>query len=81
MGTGNLYVKVIENNMYKRGQTCFLLCVFVDSWGRISYARGLVEVCSNSELKKEVSMVIPLEGDNGHSTKIICVEYEWTPPH
>ena len=59
----------------------FTSSMCVDSWGRISYARALVEVCSNSELKKEVSMAIPLDDDSGYSTEIIRVEYEWTPPH
>ncbi|GJT41067.1 hypothetical protein Tco_0940932 [Tanacetum coccineum] len=45
----------------------------VESWGRISFSLALVEVCADSELKKEVGMAIPDEegdasmlGANGH---------------
>ena len=53
----------------------FTSSMCVDSWGRISYARTLVEVCSNLELKREVSMAIPLEDGSSYSTEIIRVEY------
>nr|GEU29439.1 hypothetical protein [Tanacetum cinerariifolium] len=55
----------------------------VDSWGRISFARALIEIQANSELKKEVKMAIPIDDDdgNGYISEVIRVEYEWTPPH
>ncbi|GJW79940.1 nucleotide-binding alpha-beta plait domain-containing protein [Tanacetum coccineum] len=40
--------------------TC-LMCV--ESLGRISFARALVKICSDSELKREVTMVVPNEDD------------------
>ena len=52
-----------------------------DSWGRISYARALVELSSDSVLKQEVTMAIPNKDDNGITTARIKVEYEWKPPH
>nr|GEW69654.1 hypothetical protein [Tanacetum cinerariifolium] len=37
----------------------------VESWGRISFAWALIEVSSDSDLKKEVTMAIPNEEGNG----------------
>nr|GEW00534.1 hypothetical protein [Tanacetum cinerariifolium] len=56
----------------------------VESWGRIGYARALIEVCASKELKEEVIMVVPIIDDNGDTTgytkERIRVEYEWKPP-
>nr|GEU72209.1 hypothetical protein [Tanacetum cinerariifolium] len=52
-----------------------------DAWGRISYARALVEINVDSDLKHEVSMAIPLKDGSGHTRELIKVEYEWKPPH
>ncbi|PWA55018.1 ATPase, F1/V1/A1 complex, alpha/beta subunit, Zinc knuckle CX2CX4HX4C [Artemisia annua] len=49
--------------------------------GHISFARALVELSSDSELKREVTMAIPKEDDSGFITACIKVEYEWKPPH
>ncbi|GJT92394.1 retrovirus-related pol polyprotein from transposon TNT 1-94 [Tanacetum coccineum] len=49
-----------------------------ESWGRISFARALIEIHANSELKKEVRMAIPIDDDDwtGYTSEVICVEYE-----
>ncbi|GJV92052.1 putative reverse transcriptase domain, reverse transcriptase zinc-binding domain protein [Tanacetum coccineum] len=52
-----------------------------DSWGRISYARALVEISAGTDLKTEVSMVVPNEDEEGYTSEVISVEYEWKPPH
>ncbi|GJZ58423.1 uncharacterized mitochondrial protein-like protein, partial [Tanacetum coccineum] len=51
--------------------------------GQISFARALIEIHANSELKKEVRMAIPIDDDDGtgYTSEVICVEYEWTSPH
>ena len=51
-----------------------------ESWGRISFARALVEVSTNFVLKNEVVMAISNEDGDGHIRKVIRVEYEWKPP-
>ncbi|GJR23305.1 putative reverse transcriptase domain, reverse transcriptase zinc-binding domain protein [Tanacetum coccineum] len=56
-----------------------LMCV--ESWGRISFTRALIEVSAKSSLKTEVVMAIPNDEDDGHTKEVIRVEYEWTPPH
>ncbi|GKE18857.1 RNA-directed DNA polymerase, eukaryota, reverse transcriptase zinc-binding domain protein [Tanacetum coccineum] len=59
----------------------FTSSMCVDSWGRISFARALIEVCADSVLKKEVIMAIENEEDDGYTREVIRVEYEWKPPH
>ncbi|GJZ64173.1 hypothetical protein Tco_0620594 [Tanacetum coccineum] len=61
----------------------FTSSMCVDSWGRISFARALIEIDANSELKKEVKMAIPVDEDDGsgYISEVIRVEYEWKPPH
>ncbi|GJV98058.1 retrovirus-related pol polyprotein from transposon TNT 1-94 [Tanacetum coccineum] len=54
----------------------------VDTWGRMGFARALIEVSANKELKQEVMMVVPnidKEGED-HTLVKIKVEYEWKPP-
>ncbi|GJR75180.1 reverse transcriptase domain-containing protein [Tanacetum coccineum] len=52
-----------------------------ESWGRISYARALIEVNSKSDLKTEVTMAIPNEKGDGYTKAVIRVEHKWKPPH
>ncbi|GKE66935.1 reverse transcriptase domain-containing protein, partial [Tanacetum coccineum] len=59
----------------------FTSSMCVDSWGRISFARALIEISSDSILKKEVIMAIPEEEGDDHIKEVIRVEYEWKPPH
>ncbi|GKC45571.1 retrovirus-related pol polyprotein from transposon TNT 1-94 [Tanacetum coccineum] len=47
----------------------------------INFARALIEICSHSTLKKEVTMAIPEDEGDGHNKEVIRVEYEWKPPH
>ncbi|GJX08835.1 reverse transcriptase domain-containing protein [Tanacetum coccineum] len=59
----------------------FTSSMCVDSWGRISFARALIEVCAYSSLKKEVVMAIENEEGDEYTREVIRVEYEWKPPH
>nr|GEU69533.1 hypothetical protein [Tanacetum cinerariifolium] len=53
----------------------------VESWGRISFARALIEIDAAVGLKKEVIMAIPDEEGDGYIKEVVRVEYEWKPPH
>ncbi|GJT93232.1 hypothetical protein Tco_1082077 [Tanacetum coccineum] len=53
----------------------------VESWSRINFARALIEVSSESELKSKVTMAIPNEEGDGYTKEVIRVEYKWKPPH
>ncbi|GJX60328.1 hypothetical protein Tco_0291718 [Tanacetum coccineum] len=61
----------------------FTSAMCVDAWGRIRYARALIEVSADKELKKEVTMAVPNIDDEvvSHTLEKIKVEYEWKPPH
>ncbi|GJV46602.1 hypothetical protein Tco_1431138 [Tanacetum coccineum] len=59
----------------------FTSSMCVESWGRIGFARAIIEVSLDSELKKEVIMAIPNEEGNWYIKEVIRVEYEWKPPH
>nr|GEW97652.1 hypothetical protein [Tanacetum cinerariifolium] len=59
----------------------FTSSMCVQSWGRISFARALIEIDAAVGLKKEVIMAIPDEEGDGYIKEVIRVEYEWKPPH
>ncbi|GJV04294.1 trichome birefringence-like protein 3 [Tanacetum coccineum] len=58
----------------------FTSAMYNEPWGRIWYARALIEVSAEKELKKEVIMVVPLVNGEGHIKETMFVDYEWTPP-
>ncbi|GJT03135.1 hypothetical protein Tco_0824304 [Tanacetum coccineum] len=51
-----------------------------DPWGRIGFARALIEVNATKDLKKEVIMAVPNEDGTEHTNVNIQAEYEWKPP-
>ncbi|GJR25718.1 cysteine-rich receptor-like protein kinase [Tanacetum coccineum] len=59
----------------------FTSSMCVESWSRISFARSLIEVSPEFELKSKVTMAIPNEEGDGYTKEVIIVEYEWKPPH
>ncbi|GJW82457.1 trichome birefringence-like protein 3, partial [Tanacetum coccineum] len=61
----------------------FTSAMCVDAWGRIRYARALIEVSADKELKKEVTMAVPNIDDEvvSHTLEKIKVEYKWKPPY
>lgn len=52
----------------------------VKAWGRPSFARAMIEVSSDSELKDKIVVVIPKLESIGYTKCDIKVEYEWKPP-
>nr|GEV26443.1 hypothetical protein [Tanacetum cinerariifolium] len=51
-----------------------------EPWGRIGYARALIEISANTDLKKVVSMAVPIIDGEGYTNESMVVEYEWKPP-
>ncbi|MDV3153233.1 MAG: hypothetical protein Q8755_02490, partial [Candidatus Phytoplasma australasiaticum] len=52
----------------------------MDSWGRSSFARAIIEIDATKEPKQNVSIAIPNVEEGGFLKSNIQVEYEWTPP-
>ncbi|GKF10851.1 zinc knuckle CX2CX4HX4C containing protein, partial [Tanacetum coccineum] len=52
----------------------------VNSWGRNSYARALIEVSAKTTLLDSIIVAIPFPNGKGHSMETIEIEYEWQPP-
>ncbi|GKA38532.1 zinc knuckle CX2CX4HX4C containing protein [Tanacetum coccineum] len=52
----------------------------IESWGRSSFARCLIEVNSAVDLMDVVTIGIPSLFGDGFTKETICVEYEWRPP-
>nr|GEZ06425.1 hypothetical protein [Tanacetum cinerariifolium] len=50
-----------------------------DSWGHISFARALIEVSAEKELKQEVVMASLIVDGTGFTKERIRMEYEWIP--
>ncbi|GKC22861.1 zinc finger, CCHC-type containing protein [Tanacetum coccineum] len=48
--------------------------------GRSSYARAMIELRADVELKDNILVVMPKIAGEGHHTCNIRVEYEWKPP-
>ncbi|PWA64391.1 zinc knuckle CX2CX4HX4C [Artemisia annua] len=51
-----------------------------ESWGRSSFARCLIEVNSNTDLKEVVTIGFPSLSGEDFTKETIRVEYEWRPP-
>ncbi|XP_022003117.1 uncharacterized protein LOC110900537 [Helianthus annuus] len=51
----------------------------VDNWGRSSYARAMIEVNADSELKDYITLAIPKMDEEGYIMERVKVEYEWKP--
>ncbi|GJT09945.1 RNA-directed DNA polymerase, eukaryota, reverse transcriptase zinc-binding domain protein [Tanacetum coccineum] len=52
----------------------------INSWGRNSYARALIEVLAKMALLNSIVVAIPFPNGKGHSMETIEIEYEWQPP-
>ncbi|GJS01635.1 hypothetical protein Tco_0318143 [Tanacetum coccineum] len=53
----------------------------IQSWGRSSYARALIEVRADVELKDNIVVAMPkLVRDGFYMCNNVRVEYEWKPP-
>ncbi|GJR93137.1 putative reverse transcriptase domain-containing protein [Tanacetum coccineum] len=54
--------------------------MFMQSWGRSSYARVMIELRADLELKDNIVVAMPKITMEGHYTCNVRVEYEWKPP-
>ncbi|GJZ88116.1 ATPase, F1/V1/A1 complex, alpha/beta subunit [Tanacetum coccineum] len=52
----------------------------IQSWGRSSYARVMVELKADVELKDNIIVAMPKITREGYYTCNVRVEYEWKPP-
>jgi hypothetical protein len=52
----------------------------IDSWGRSSFARCLIEIDSHVALKESITVGVPLLDSLEFTSETIRVEYEWKPP-
>ncbi|GJZ72885.1 cytokinin dehydrogenase 3-like protein [Tanacetum coccineum] len=52
----------------------------MQSWGRSSYARVMIELRADVELKDNIVMAMSKITREGHYTCNVRVEYEWKPP-
>ncbi|GKD97355.1 hypothetical protein Tco_1381252 [Tanacetum coccineum] len=57
-----------------------MTCAFNISWDRSSYARALIEVRDDVELKDNIVVAMPKLVEEGFYTCNVHVEYEWKPP-
>ncbi|GJR90953.1 sugar transport protein 13, partial [Tanacetum coccineum] len=51
----------------------------VSSWGRSTYARALIEISADVEMKDSLMIAIPMGRDKGHSLATIDIEYDTKP--
>ncbi|GJR47060.1 protein LAZ1 [Tanacetum coccineum] len=58
----------------------FTNAMCAEPWGRLGFARALIEVTAEKDLKQEVTMAIPIVDREGHIMAKMDVEYEWKPP-
>ncbi|GJY39655.1 retrotransposon protein, putative, ty1-copia subclass [Tanacetum coccineum] len=52
----------------------------MQSWGRSSYARVMIELRADVELKDNIVVAMHKITREGHYTRNVRVEYEWKPP-
>ncbi|GKF94127.1 hypothetical protein Tco_0283827, partial [Tanacetum coccineum] len=50
------------------------------SWGRMDYARALIDIRAHRELKEDMIIAIPNMKDDKEVIHTVRVEYEWEPP-
>nr|GEW60936.1 hypothetical protein [Tanacetum cinerariifolium] len=51
-----------------------------NSWGQNMYARAMIEVSADEELKKSLVVAIHVRNGKGHTLATVDIEYEWTTP-
>nr|GEW32151.1 hypothetical protein [Tanacetum cinerariifolium] len=54
--------------------------MFMQSWGRSSYARVMIELRADVELKYNIVVAMPKITKEGYYICNVGVEYEWKPP-
>nr|GEY70926.1 hypothetical protein [Tanacetum cinerariifolium] len=53
--------------------------MYMQSWGRLSYARVMIELRADVELKENIGVAMPKIIREGHYICNVRVEYEWKP--
>ncbi|XP_022007560.1 uncharacterized protein LOC110906790 [Helianthus annuus] len=51
----------------------------VDNWGRSSFARAMIEINADNDLKDFITVAIPKLEEDGYITEKVKIEYEWKP--
>ncbi|KAF5771864.1 putative transcription factor interactor and regulator CCHC(Zn) family [Helianthus annuus] len=51
----------------------------IDNWGRSSFARAMVEISADKELKDHIVVAVPKLVEEGYVLEEVKVEYEWRP--
>nr|GEY53170.1 hypothetical protein [Tanacetum cinerariifolium] len=59
---------------------CYTFDMCMQSWGRSSYVRVMIELQTDMEMKENIVVAMPKITRKGHYTCNVCVEYEWKPP-
>ncbi|GJZ41295.1 hypothetical protein Tco_0588181 [Tanacetum coccineum] len=57
----------------------YMVTMCTDSLGRASYARAMIELKADVELRDTIVVVVPKFSGEGFITSTIRVEYEWAP--
>ncbi|GJS82036.1 putative reverse transcriptase domain, reverse transcriptase zinc-binding domain protein [Tanacetum coccineum] len=57
----------------------FTNAMCAEPWGRLGFARALIEVTTEIELKHEVTMVVPVVDGEGHAMEKMEIKYDWKP--
>ncbi|GKB28935.1 zinc knuckle CX2CX4HX4C containing protein, partial [Tanacetum coccineum] len=52
----------------------------IESWGRSSFARCLIEINTEDILQESLTMGVPLIEGTGFTIETVTIEYEWKPP-
>ncbi|GJS88787.1 hypothetical protein Tco_0771423 [Tanacetum coccineum] len=52
----------------------------IESWGRSSFARCLIEINADDVLQESLTMGVPLIEGSGFTIETVTIEYEWNPP-
>lgn len=52
----------------------------LQSWGRFDYARALIDIKADQELKGKMVITVPSWDGEGEVLHTVRVEYEWKPP-
>lgn len=54
--------------------------VYLESWGRSSFSRCLIEVKADEVLRESLTVEIPLLDGSGPTIEKVWDEYKWKPP-
>ncbi|GJS96896.1 abscisic acid receptor PYL8 [Tanacetum coccineum] len=52
----------------------------IESWGRSSFTRCLIEINADDVLKESLTLCVPLIESSGFTIETFTIEYEWKPP-